>query len=399
MNHLHHVIPTLRDIMRPTTAIDSTTPVKEVMELFQREQNLLTLPVNDCGRYLGAINRKSLFFEHLGRPFAVDLYGRKPIRVLLSENQLTIEPGLDINSSLVRLLEVDPGLAMDSFPVVDGDNCQGIVAVSDLMMNISQNQSRLLETLQLLSARITEEVDRASKIQRDLLPPSEFAAGDISISAGVITSSEIGGDFYDHFILGDGRLGLVVADVSGHGVQAGMVTTAAKASLHSLIGKGVTTPAELLYGMNNAILATARQTLLMTCLIVIIDPANDRMVLANAGHNFPYVIHRRGGEPDMIQDVAGYPLGFEANCSYPELDCPFNPGDTLCLYSDGIVECTGPEGEEFGYGRMEGVLAKAGDYSPSELREFLRRSAELFTGSDSFEDDVTILVAARAPRS
>lgn len=399
MQQMNHIIPSLHEIMRTTPIIGSATLVKKVMELFQNDQNLLALPVNEDGIFLGVINRKALFIEHLGRPFAVDLYGGKPIRILLTDEQLAMKSEVDINSALARLLEVDPCLNADSFPVVDGDRCLGIVAVSDLMMKISENQAQLFNTLQLLSARITEEVERASKIQRDLLPPSEFTTGDISISAGVTTSSEIGGDFYDYFPLGDGRLGLVVADVSGHGVQAGMVTTAAKASLHSLIGKGVTTPADLLYGMNNAILATAHQSLLMTCLIIIIDPARDEVILANAGHNFPYVIRRGGTCPEMIQDVAGYPLGFEENCSYPEMTCAFDPGDTLFLYSDGIVECTNPAGEDFGYERMERVLTKTGEYSPAEILDQLRMSAELFSGSSAFEDDVTLLVATRAPKS
>lgn len=399
MNNLHHIIPTLRDIMRSVPAIASTTLVKDVMELFQKEPSLLALPVSDESGFIGVISRKVLFFEHLGRPFAVDLYGRKSIHTLLAEKQFVLEPALDINSALARLLEIDPDLNVDSFPVVTGRSCLGIVAVSDLMMNISDTRGMLLDTLKLLGARITEEVDKASKIQRDLLPPPEYRVGDIAIGAGVITSSEIGGDFYDYFLLGDGRLGLVVGDVSGHGVQAGMVTTAAKASLHSLIGQGVTTPAALLFGMNNAILATARQSLLMTCLVVIIDPARDRITLANAGHNFPYVIRRSGAGPAMIQDVAGYPLGFEENCSYGESECAFQPGDTLCLYSDGIVECMNQEGEEFGYERMEGILAKACECSPTELRDLLRRTAERFGGSAAFDDDVTLLIAARGTKA
>jgi phosphoserine phosphatase RsbU/P len=399
MDHLHHVIPTLNDIMRSAQDIASATLVKEVMELFQKDQSLLALPVSEEGSFLGVINRRTLFFEHLGRPFAVDLYGRKAIRVLLDENQLALEPELDINAALARLLEVDSGLTIDSFPVVAGNRCLGIVSVSDLMMKISENQALLLKTLHLLSARITEEVDRASKIQRDLLPPSEFLGSNISISAEVITSSEIGGDFYDYFHLGEGRLGLLVADVSGHGVQAGMVTTAAKASLHSLIGRGVATPADLLYGMNNAILATARQSLLMTCLIAIIDPAGNKLTLANAGHNFPYLIRARAVAPQMIEDVAGYPLGFEENCTYPEFTCAFRPGDTLFLYTDGIVECTDPHGEELGYRRLERVLSKAPEHSPLELRNLLRRTAELFTCSATFEDDVTLLIAASVARN
>ncbi|NJD91033.1 MAG: CBS domain-containing protein, partial [Geobacter sp.] len=220
-----NIIPTIGDIMRQTPAIGPGTLVRDVMELFQNQPSLLALPVNDADRYLGVINRKALFFEHLGRPFAVDLYAKKPITSLLADNGFNVEPELDINAALGRLLAVDPELAMDSFPVVSDARCHGIVAVSDLMMQISQSQSALLQTLKLLSARITEEVAKASIIQRDLLPPSEQIFDAIEISAELITSSEIGGDFYDYFRLDDGRIGFVVADVSGHGVQAGMVTT------------------------------------------------------------------------------------------------------------------------------------------------------------------------------
>jgi len=218
MSNVHHIIPTLRDIMRSVPEIDSATLVRDVMELFQKEQSLPALPVVEEGAFVGVVNRRVLFVEQLGRPFAVDLYGKKAIRVLLAENQFVLEPELDINAALVRLLEVDPGLGIDSFPVVSGGVCQGIVSVSDLMMKISETQADLLETLKMLGARISEEVDKASKIQRDLLPPPEFHGGDIRIGAGVITSSEIGGDFYDYFPLDEGCLGLVVGDVSGHGV-------------------------------------------------------------------------------------------------------------------------------------------------------------------------------------
>lgn len=101
----------------------------------------------------------------------------------------------------------------------------------------------------------------------------------------------------------------------------------------------------------------------------------------------------------MIQDVAGYPLGFEENCSYPEMTCAFGPGDTLFLYSDGIVECTNPAGEDFGYERMEKVLTNTGEYSSAEILDLLRMSAEQFSGSSTFEDDVTLLVATRALKS
>jgi serine phosphatase RsbU (regulator of sigma subunit) len=393
MEHAPHVIPSLATIARSTDTVSSATTVKEVIAIFQDDSTLLALPVTEDGMFAGVVNRKTLFFKHLGRPFAMDLYAKKPIQVLLEEPSFSMEPQLDINSALARLLAADPALAMDSFPVVSEGRCLGMVSVSDLMMTISQNQSLLLETLNEMGARLRDEVAKASIIQRALLPAPEFNFSGMSLSADVITSSEIGGDLYDYFCTEDGRLGLVIADVSGHGVQSGMVTTAAKASLHTLISQGTVTPARLLQGMNHAILATARQSLLMTCLIVVIDPTRGCCTLANAGHNYPYLCRAGEIEPAMLSEVAGFPLGFEPDSTYPELSIPLAAGDTLLLYTDGIVECTNREDEEFGYARLESFLRTQMRSRPKDLKQLLLEEVQRFTGTTAFADDVTLLVA------
>jgi serine phosphatase RsbU (regulator of sigma subunit)/CBS domain-containing protein len=387
------IIPHLQEIARAGHDITPTTKVKEVVEMFHHDQSLLALPVADQGKFQGIISRKALFFHHLARPFAMELYSKTPIQELMEGDPVVMTPELDVNSALARLLDIDPLLETDAFPVVTGERCIGMVSVSDLMMRISECQAQLLKTLHSLSARIREEVTRASKIQQDLLPPAEFRFGPITVGAEIRNSSEIGGDLYDYFPIGTNRLGLVVADVSGHGVQSGMVTTAAKASLHALINQGITTPAELLHGMNNAILATARQTLLMTCLVAVIDLERGELVLANAGHNFPYHYRQGTGALEMLKDVAGYPLGFEPDCRYQEFSTQFTPGDTLVLYTDGIVECTAPHGEEFGYDRLEAFLREHIHLPPKAMERLLLETAARFSGGESFDDDVTLLTA------
>jgi phosphoserine phosphatase RsbU/P len=394
MEHSPDIIPLLQELIKASEGISPLTAVKEVVAIFQQDQSLLAIPVAGQGKFLGIINRKKLFFQHLGRPFAMELYGKTPIQELMEREPVTMTPGLDVNSALAHLLEIDPALETDAFPVVAGERCLGIVSVSDLMMRISQCQAQLLGTLHNLSNRIREEVTRASKIQQDLLPPAEFRFCGITVGAEIKNSSEIGGDFYDYFTIGHNRLGLVVADVSGHGVQSGMVTTAAKASLHTLINQGIKTPAELLHGMNNAILATARQTLLMTCMIAVIDLEREELVLANAGHNFPYHYRKETGSLEMIKDVAGYPLGFEPDCRYQEFSCRFARGDTLILYTDGIVECTGADGNDFGYDRLESFLKEHIHHPPRIMEQLLMETAARFIGGESFSDDITLLIAA-----
>ena len=268
-----------------------------------------------------------------------------------------------------------------------------MVAVSDLMMAVAEQQRGLLEALDRLSSRIREEVARGVKIQQDLLPPPLYHFCGVTVGAGIATCSEIGGDFFDYFSVGEDILGLVIADVSGHGVQAGMVTTAAKASLHTLISLGVTTPAGLLAGMNNAILATARQSLLMTCLIASIDLSTKAITIANAGHNFPYLLRKDGLEPEMLETPAGFPLGFERDSEYPECCTGFTPGDALFMYTDGLIECADAIGEELGYDRLREMLRAGRDLHPRMLHGSLLEWAAAYTGGEPFDDDVTTLVA------
>lgn len=396
MASLERPIPQLGEISRTAAATEATMPVRELLELFRGDSAMLTVPVIQNGSFMGMISRKGLF-NLMSRPFTMELYAKKPVSVLLDDlpgENIIMAPGLDVNMALAELLAMDPELSTDVFPIVEEGRCVGVVLVPDLMMAVSKSQKQLLEALDRLSARIREEVSKASEIQQALLPLPEFQFGDISVGAGITTSSEIGGDFYDYFTLGDKRLGLVIGDVSGHGVQSGMVTTAAKASLHTLIAQGITTPAALLHGMNHAILATARQTLLMTCLIAVIEPAENRLTFANAGHNFPYLHRGKEARLELIQDVSGFPLGFEKDSLFTEFSTGFSEGDSLCLYTDGLVECTGENGEEFGYGRLEEALAENILLTPSSLRKTLMEKTSAFTGAHSLEDDVTILIAA-----
>lgn len=387
-------VPILRDIAVPNAGISPDATVREVVGIFQRDATLLTLPVIDNGEFLGIINRKVLIFKHLGRPFTMELYGKKPIRVLLDEHPLVMEAGIDVNSALERLIEADPALETDSFPVMDGTCCIGIASVAELMMSISRTQAALLQALNCLTARIRAEVENARSIQQNLLPLDSARFDNIAISAGMTTSTEIGGDFYDYIRLPDATVCVVMGDVSGHGIQAGMVTTAAKASLHTLIATGATTPTRLLAGMNNAILATAHQNLLMTCIVISIDQQRQTVTIANAGHTFPYLSRMSPPCLERIEEVSGFPLGLDPDGAYTEQTISFRVGDRLIVYTDGIVEATDRTGCQFGYDRFEAILQEHGESPPDLLKRKLFSSLHAFSGSDALDDDVALLIAS-----
>ena len=388
-------IAKLADISKQAVSAAMDLPVQAMLALFQGDPELLTVSVADGGVFLGSVSRKELL-NLLSRQFAMDLYARKPVTALLDDlkgKKVVFPPDLDINEAAVQLLSQDPTLQTDAFPIVRNGQCVGVVAVSDLMMAVAEQQRELLRALDRLSSRIREEVARGVKIQQDLLPPPDYHFGQVTIGAGIATCSEIGGDFFDYFSVGENVLGLLIGDVSGHGVQAGMVTTAAKASLHTLISLGVTTPAGLLAGMNNAILATARQTLLMTCLIASIDLSAGTLTIANAGHNFPLILRAGAEEAEMLDTTAGFPLGFERDAQFPEIHTGFCPGDSLFMYTDGIVESANASGEEFGYERLLELLARGREIHPTLLHDYLLDAVASFAGTSVFDDDVTTLAA------
>lgn len=156
---MHHEIPLLSQIAQTTRAVPGSMTVHEVIECFQQNTALLALPVESDGRLEGLTSRRDLFLQHLAKPFARDLYYRKPVRMLLESDPLVMPSHLNVNQGLEELLQRDPKPECDCFGIMEDGRCSGIASVTDLMMTISGGQSRLLENLEQLSRRIRREVE------------------------------------------------------------------------------------------------------------------------------------------------------------------------------------------------------------------------------------------------
>jgi serine phosphatase RsbU (regulator of sigma subunit) len=400
MDHQNsHHIPLLSEVMRSVAPLPAETTVQEVAGIFRANPGLLMLPLCRDRNLEGTISRRELFSHHLAKAYAMELYGKKPVSVLMNDRPLLMAPESTVSHALERLLAADPGLDTDSFPLVDEQGYVGIVHVAEMIMAISKAQAFLLDTLELLTSRIRTEVEKARQIQQQLLPPSSLVHAGLEVSACLINSTEISGDFYDYFIIDDQRMGVAIGDVSGHGVQSGMVTTAAKAGLQLLLETGIHAPGALLAGMNTAVLATASNTLLMTAVVAIIDTRNNTLSLANAGHNYPYLYRSADACCCMLDGTGGFPLGFDKGSEYAELEVAFHPGDRLLLYTDGIIEARNDDTqEEFGNHRLESHISAAIAGDPDAFRRSLVALVSNFTGADHFEDDVSIVVVANECR-
>jgi serine phosphatase RsbU (regulator of sigma subunit) len=235
--------------------------------------------------------------------------------------------------------------------------------------------------------RIEQELRVARLIQQTLLPESTPKLEDYQIVTYYQPAREVGGDFYDFFELGDGRLGVVVGDASGKGIPAALVMASTRSVLRTIAQRVGVAPGEVLAQANEILYPDIPPNMFVTCFYAILDPESGRLLYANAGHDLPYLC--RDGGADELR-ARGMPLGLMPGMSYEERELILEAGDSALLYSDGLVEAHDPEGEMFGFPRLRALVAEHG--KERSLGGLLLEELYSFTGEGwEQEDDITLL--------
>ncbi len=258
-----------------------------------------------------------------------------------------------------------------------------------------------LHQLELEKERLDRDLETAQQVQTGLLPQSMPDIPGSQVAAYWKPARQVGGDFYDFFQLPDGRWGLVVGDVSDKGMSAALVMAATRTTLRAVLTRldnpAQVTPGELLGRVNDVLSPDMPMNMFVTCLLVLLDPVSGRLQLANAGHNPPFLRTRQGVEELR---AGGLPLGLPAflvpGAAYEEKDWQVEPGDTLLMYSDGLVEAHDPGGDMYGYPRLRQYMHEAAGPQAVHGEKFIDTlvcSLHEFTGPDwEQEDDVTLVV-------
>jgi hypothetical protein len=234
------------------------------------------------------------------------------------------------------------------------------------------------------------ELETARRIQSSILPDLPPSLNGVEIAHAYLPASEVGGDFYDVLALEDGRLAIAVGDVAGHGVSSGLVMSMAKSALAVQVTFDPDVPA-VFNTLNRTVFQTARKRLLATLCYALLDPKKRELVYASAGHLFPYRISI-AGDVEALESVA-YPLGVRGKLVVEPRTAHLAAGDTLFLFSDGIIEAR-PEGstEVFGFDRLEQSLSVHARLGVEWLRDAVLADVARFTGPAPREDDQTIVV-------
>jgi sigma-B regulation protein RsbU (phosphoserine phosphatase) len=245
--------------------------------------------------------------------------------------------------------------------------------------------------------RINEELDLAWQIQSGFLPQALPAIPGWQLAATLKPSRETSGDFYDLIPLPDGRLGILVADVSGKGMGAALFMVLSRTLIRTYAAQHRRNPAAVLAATNRRILKDIHTDEFVTVFYGILDTTTGALTYCNAGHNPPYLFNATSGNSFQGLRRTGMPLGLFADVSWEPKAVQLAPADTLVLYSDGVTEAHDMQGELFGEERLQQVAIANVGRSAQDVQEALMATLQQFMAAAPQFDDITLAVVVREP--
>ena len=236
-------------------------------------------------------------------------------------------------------------------------------------------------------ARIEQEMSSAHYVQQSLLPENVPSIQGWQIEPFYRPAREVGGDLYDFLHFPDGRIGIVIGDVSGKGMPAALIMATTCAMIRAA-APGAASPGEVLALVNDLLQVYVSPTMFATCFFAILDPVRSQLCFANAGHDIPYL--SRNGKIVELR-ATGMPLGLMPEQSYAEQEVIIDKNDSILFYTDGLVEAHNTDREMFSFPRLQRLMI---DHSHADnLIEVLLNQLQDFTGSIwEQEDDITLLM-------
>ena len=280
---------------------------------------------------------------------------------------------------------------------VDVRSNEEFVSLSD---DINSTVHTLKGYIAEAAARIDKELEFAKTIQVSTLPcvfPPYPDRTDFDIYATMDTAKEVGGDFYDFYLLDENRLAFLIADVSGKGISAAMFMMKAKTLIKSRADKE-SDVSRILTRANADLCENNEAEMFVTCWMGILDLKTYTVYFANAGHNPPLVRHK-DGEFEYFKTRPGFVLAGMEGVKYKSGELKLMPGDEIFLYTDGVTEATDAHNELYGEARLKAVLDRMEGASAKEICLGVKKDVDAFVGETPQFDDMTMLCLRLTPKN
>jgi serine phosphatase RsbU (regulator of sigma subunit) len=300
-------------------------------------------------------------------------------------------------TSLISAPLVVKGESLGAINVVNKIGAEGFTPYDlELLTGLANNAALAIKNAQLVeevreAERVARDMEIASEIQKSLLPARPPQIEGVELAGRCIPAKSVGGDYFDYFLLDDGKLGVLIADVSGHSVGSALVMAMTRLALRfecahrpSVAGVLAATNRAMYDDLSNA-------GLFITTFYASYDPVTRGLAWANGGHNQPLLWRVR--EQDVVWlDADGMLVGILKDVEYEERRMSLDPGDILLLYTDGITEAKNEAGEMYGEDRLRQLVRENAHLSAQELLDHIYETAHEWGRNVVQYDDVTAIV-------
>jgi serine phosphatase RsbU (regulator of sigma subunit)/anti-sigma regulatory factor (Ser/Thr protein kinase) len=291
---------------------------------------------------------------------------------------------------LIGVISLGPRLSQQDYTSDDRALLSNLAVQAAPAVRVAQ-LVRQQQVAALQRERIEQELRVAHLVQQTLLPHALPQVAGYQLDRYYQPAREVGGDFYDFIDLPDGRLGLVIGDVTDKGVPAALVMATTRSVLRAA-AEQLVSPGAVLKRVNDLLCDEIPPNMFVTCLYAILDVGTGRLHYANAGHDLPY---RRGASGANELRACGMPLGLMPGMLYEENELTLAPGECVLFYSDGLVEAHNPAREMFSFDRLQELLASLPESGAALVARLLDELGQ-FTGAGwEQEDDITLVVLGR----
>ncbi|MBN1295493.1 SpoIIE family protein phosphatase [bacterium] len=282
-------------------------------------------------------------------------------------------------------------------PIVSGDELGELARDFNQMIESIKEYTEERETFllqQVEKERLENDLETARILQQSLLPGGpidEHPA--LEIAASFQPMEEVGGDYYDYLWFRDQGIGLVIGDVSGHGMSAGLLMVMAKSCL---VNQVRTAPGirDVMTAINNMILDTFKKKRLMTFQYAVFTPDGSRMRFASAGHQFPYLYRTATGHLEELESIS-YPLGVRRELKLDVQEVALDEDDCVIMFTDGLVEAVNTDNEQLGYDRLREIFSSITCRSAKEAVQAVMARIDAYRNGAGQVDDMTLVVVRR----